>query len=103
MLTSQHCTTGRYMMLAVMIFISGLSARISSSEIEPTSQLQTSAMEQYWLSKSGQYRLSYQSQVDPIVINQIHNWILHLDTAEGLPVSGADITLKGGMPEHGTT
>ncbi len=44
--------------------------------------------------------LSYQSQVDPISINQIHNWILHLETAEGQTVSAAEMTLKGGMPEH---
>jgi hypothetical protein len=98
---NQHRTTGRSKILAVMIFISGLSPCISSSEIEPNaSHLQTADMEQYWLSKSGRYRLSYQSQVNPIVINQIHNWILRLENAEGLTVSGADITLEGGMPEH---
>ena len=97
----KHRTTVRSKMLAVMIFICGLSPCISSSEIEATaSGLQPGATRQYWISESGRYRLSYQSQVNPIVINQIHNWILQLETAEGLTVSGADITLEGGMPEH---
>ena len=101
MLSKQHRTIGRCMMLAVMISISGLSPRVSSSELQPTaSPLQTAGSEQYWVSKSGRHRLSYQSQVDPIVINRIHSWILHLETAEGQTVSGAEITLVGGMPEH---
>ena len=88
------------MMLAALILICGLSPRISFSETEPGNRLQTDGIEQYWLSDSGRYRLSYQSLVDPIVINQIHNWVLQLETAEGLTVSGADITLEGGMPDH---
>jgi hypothetical protein len=96
----QDRTTSRSMILAVMIFICGLSPCIVASEIEPIPRLQTGGMEQYWLSDSGRYRLSYRSLVEPIVINQIHNWILRLETAEGLTVSGADITLEGGMPDH---
>ena len=34
------------------------------------------------------------------LIIQIHNWILHLETEEGQTVSAAEMTLKGGMPEH---
>ena len=100
MFFKENRTASRSVMMAVVIFICGLSPCISSSEIEPGPRLQAGGIKQYWLSDSGRYRLSYQSLVDPIVINQIHNWVLQLETAEGLTVSGADITLEGGMPDH---
>jgi hypothetical protein len=40
------------------------------------------------------------SQLDPIAINQIHNWTLHVETADGQPVENAEITVDGGMPQH---
>lgn len=101
MLSNQHRTIGRCMRLAVIISTSGLSPCVSSSELQPTApQLQSGDSGQYWVSESGRYQLSYQSQVEPIVINQIHSWILHLETEEGQTVSAAEMTLKGGMPEH---
>jgi len=56
--------------------------------------------EQIWVSRSGQFRMTYESEVDPIIINRIHSWVLHVETADGHPVSGAEITIQGGMPEH---
>jgi len=51
-------------------------------------------------SKNGRFRVSYQSQLNPVVINQIHAWQLHVTDADGRPVTGADIAVKGGMPAH---
>ena len=53
-----------------------------------------------WLSKTGHYRVSYESQLEPIVINRIHSWLLHVETADGIPVTDAAITVQGGMPAH---
>lgn len=55
---------------------------------------------QYWTSRAGLYRVSYTPSLDPIEINQIHSWVLHVDTATGDPVLNADIILEGGMPMH---
>ena len=33
-------------------------------------------------------------------INQIHSWVLHVESADGVPVEHAEITVTGGMPEH---
>jgi hypothetical protein len=33
-------------------------------------------------------------------INQIHNWILHIENDDGLEVEGAKVEVSGGMPEH---
>ena len=46
------------------------------------------------------YKLSFVSELDPIEINRMHNWTIHIETLTGIPVEGAAITLEGGMPEH---
>jgi hypothetical protein len=65
-----------------------LTVAVSSSAQEATA------------SKEGLYRLSFTSDLDPLVINRMHSWTLHLDDRSGAPVSGADMTVVGGMPEH---
>jgi hypothetical protein len=56
--------------------------------------------EQSWLTRSGYYRVSYTSQLEPIEINRIHDWVVHVTTAEGDPVENAVVRIVGGMPEH---
>ncbi len=64
-------------------------------------QLQASTAEhQHWTSSTGLYRVTYTPSLNPIVINQIHSWVLHIETTAGEPVTGAEITLEGGMPMH---
>jgi hypothetical protein len=46
------------------------------------------------------FRATFSSELDPIAINQIHSWTLHLETAEGDAVENAEITVDGGMPQH---
>ena len=46
------------------------------------------------------YQVSIHSNLDPIAINQIHTWNLHVETPEGQPVESAEITVGGGMPQH---
>ncbi|MDC1436783.1 FixH family protein [Gammaproteobacteria bacterium] len=58
------------------------------------------AAQEVWESSSGSYIVSYSSKVTPIPINQIHQWILHIETADGEPVSDANLELQGGMPLH---
>jgi hypothetical protein len=53
-----------------------------------------------WTSKAGLYRVGYKSELEPIEINKIHNWVLHVETAAGSPVLDAMITISGGMPAH---
>ena len=42
---------------------------------------------------------SSDSQTPPI--NVVHEWVLHIETAEGVPVEGAIVTIDGDMPAHG--
>jgi len=58
------------------------------------------AGESGWVSESGLFRVTYRSALDPIVINRIHSWVLHIEDAHRMPVSGAALSVTGGMPAH---
>lgn len=89
------------LILAAMILFSEIFSGLVAAEVQDIgSRSESKGTLQYWNSESGQYRLSYKSKVEPIVINRIHNWVLYLETIDGQTVSGADITFSGGMPEH---
>lgn len=45
--------------------------------------------------------VTYTSQVEPMPLNRIHSWRMHVETAGGKPVTGAEINVDGGMPAHG--
>lgn len=51
-------------------------------------------------SEKGFYTVSYSSDVDPIEINRMHAWTLHVVAPDGTPVEDAEITVGGGMPAH---
>jgi hypothetical protein len=53
------------------------------------------------LSENAAYRVSYASQPAPVPINQLHRWTLHVATADGRPVTDAQIKVDGDMPQHG--
>lgn len=53
------------------------------------------------LSDQGIYNVTYSSSNNPIPINQIHTWTIHVETADGQLVEQADINIDGGMPQHG--
>ena len=53
-----------------------------------------------WLTRSGYYRVSYTSMLEPLTINRIHNWVFHVADPEGGAVNGATVSVTGGMPEH---
>ncbi|MES2626279.1 MAG: FixH family protein [Pseudomonadota bacterium] len=53
-----------------------------------------------WLSESGNIKLSFSSAVEPLPLNRIHEWTLHLETLSGVPIENAKVYIKGGMPAH---
>jgi len=52
------------------------------------------------ISERGAFLVSYTSQLSPIVINEMHSWVIRVRTPEGEAVNGAAIELVGGMPLH---
>jgi hypothetical protein len=57
------------------------------------------ALADEWVSSRGVYTVSFESSLEPIEINRIHAWILHI-TSDGEPVTGASLAVSGGMPAH---
>ncbi len=74
----------------------GLMATRMSQSIPADLDLSTTR-----LSGQGLYRATITPRIDPIKINQVHSWTLHLETPDGRPVEGATITVNGDMPGHG--
>ncbi len=52
-------------------------------------------------SDMGLFNVSYTPSDGVIPVNQMHQWTLHVETADGQPVENATITLDGDMPQHG--
>ena len=52
------------------------------------------------VSINSHYQVSYRSKSNPIPLNKIHQWILHIEDNEGMPVENAIVTIDGGMPTH---
>lgn len=59
-----------------------------------------SADSRVMISQAGLYHVSWKTMLHPIAINQIHSWVLHVETGDGQPLTNADITVEGGMPAH---
>ncbi len=62
--------------------------------------LSVSAAEDVWQSSGGSFVVSYSSEIMPVPINQIHQWVLHIENTAGQPVENAELVITGGMPEH---
>jgi hypothetical protein len=53
------------------------------------------------LSDQGIFKVSITSSIDPVPVNQIHTWTVHVENAAGQILEQAEITVDGGMPQHG--
>lgn len=51
-------------------------------------------------SDKGLFRASFRSELDPLQLNQLHSWVIHIETVNGDIVENAKITVSGGMPDH---
>ena len=46
------------------------------------------------------YAVEIHSQLSPIKINKIHNWIIKITDSSNRPLNNASIEMIGGMPDH---
>lgn len=53
------------------------------------------------LSEHSQFSVTIRPDTEPIPINAIHTWIIHIETPSGEIVENAVIGVDGDMPEHG--
>ena len=78
-----------------MVLLAAVAATTAAQE-----QTDTNEIPNQWSSERGLYVVGFTSTLDPIPINKMHEWILHLEDANGEPVDGAELSIAGGMPEH---
>lgn len=53
------------------------------------------------LSAEGVYQATIMPDAQPIPVNKMHTWMLHVETPDGQPLDAAEITVDGDMPQHG--
>lgn len=53
------------------------------------------------ISDDGLFKVSYTTSTGSVPVNQIHQWTLHVESADGQPVEDATIGVAGDMPQHG--
>ena len=81
----------------VLLLLVAAGVLISSMSFVPT-DLDYSTTR---LTEQGVYEVTYVSKVNPIPVNQMLTWTLHVETADGQPVENASIAVDGDMPQHG--
>ena len=67
-------------------------------EPDPAAQRRDYAIQR--LSEQGAWRVSYKPEGAAIPVKQLHSWTLHIERADGSPVTDAVIAVDGDMPEH---
>jgi len=80
---------------AVLLLACG-SAAAMGSKAPPEPDFSTTRR-----SEKGAYKATIVSLAEPIPLNQVHSWRLHLEDASGRPLEDAQIQVDGGMPQHG--
>jgi hypothetical protein len=53
------------------------------------------------MSGLGVFKVSYQNSQNAETINEIFNWTIHVEKADGTPVEDAEISIQTLMPQHG--
>ena len=101
--TSASKTTRIFIWIAVILgglaIVYAISMSVMMSRMGNTpSDLDYSTTQE---SDNGLYRVSYTAATGTIPVNQMHAWTLHVESADGVPVEGATITVDGDMPQHG--
>ena len=61
---------------------------------------QSDAEDQTRITAAGHFQVRFISGLQPLGINRMHSWTLHIADADGAAVEQAVISIAGGMPEH---
>jgi hypothetical protein len=81
----------------IALIVIALAIMISGMSFVPT-DLNTATTR---LTDDGLFQISYTPQLEPLGINQMHTWTIQVQSVDGQPVESAEITVDGGMPQHG--
>lgn len=50
--------------------------------------------------EGGHFQVAVRPEAEPPPFNQIHTWLITIESPDGAPVSGAALEIYGGMPLH---
>lgn len=88
----------RSFLASAALLAAGLAAGCSAQAgIKPPQDASDYATERS--SAQGAFRVSYRTD-GPVPVGRMHAWTLHVARADGTPVTDAQITVDGDMPEH---
>ena len=86
---------------AAILIVAGVFALMVKRMSDSKTQVPAPASGEI-VSTNGMYTIFYKSEIDPIPLNQIHRWTLHIEKkGAGLALDNAQIMIDGGMPAHG--
>lgn len=91
-----HKKTGFIVLLLMLGAL--LASCTSGMDATPPPNLNTATTRK---TDKGLFTVTIKPDMQPIAINQIHTWTLHVESADGKPVENAEIKVDGGMPQHG--
>ncbi len=80
------------------VIATALALATLSACASPPANLDLSLQKQ---SVSGRYVVTLVPPTVVPAINQMHSWTVRLADTTGIPVTGARLTVDGGMPQHG--
>jgi hypothetical protein len=52
-------------------------------------------------SLAGRYRIEVRPATPPVVLGEIHDWVIRLERTDGRPAQPVSVSFDGGMPAHG--
>jgi len=98
-------------LVTIFLLVALLAVACSSDEPEetPTPEMAAMAMPDTpgdldmattKLTEDELFQVTISSNLDPLSLNEIHSWTVHVETADGEAVENAEIAVDGGMPDH---
>ncbi len=101
----------KFTVISLILLVALFSVACGSNEAEetPTPEMAPMAMPGVpdeldqattKLTEDGVFQVTVNSNLEPLSLNEIHSWTVHVETADGQVLEKAEITVGGGMPEH---
>jgi hypothetical protein len=98
-------------LVTIFLLVALLAVACSSDEPEETPAPEMAAMAMpdtpgdldmatTKLTEDELFQVTISSNLDPLSLNEIHSWTVHVETADGEAVENAEIAVDGGMPDH---